>query len=266
MAEQTIPVRLFQVTDTHCYASDDAPLEWTQVAAYPNRALQRVLEHLRGLATDHQALLVTGDLAQQETDATYLRLNQIFNGFALPVHVIPGNHDLPDLMRQCLTGKVQMPERVVFGVWHCLLLDTHAPQQPDGHLDAAQFQRLETQLQAIPTDHFGAIFMHHHPVDIGSAWMDVMGLRQKAQFWALLERFPQVRTVFNGHIHQEFSGAHTYPGGRSVAVFGTPSTSVQLKPLSPTFQFDHIRPAWRDISLFPDGRVETQVHYLTPPA
>jgi Icc protein len=35
-----------------------------------------------------------------------------------------------------------------------------------------------------------------------------------------------------------------------------------MKPVRQNIEFDHTRPAWRDIALLPDGRVQTQVHYL----
>ncbi|MFN3785425.1 MAG: metallophosphoesterase, partial [Thiothrix sp.] len=68
--------------------------------------------------------------------------------------------------------------------------------------------------------------------------------------------------VFNGHIHQEFSGQYQYSDGRAVAVYGTPATCVQMKALRKTIEFDHNMPAWREVVLLTDGTVQTQVHYL----
>lgn len=258
-------VQLLQISDSHCYADDDTRLEWTDAEIYPNRSLQAVLAYLVGRAAGCSALFLSGDLAQEETAAAYQRMNTMLADFPLPVYAIPGNHDIPALMHAHLNGNVSLPEKVTFGVWHCLLLDTSAPGKPDGHLGDEQFQRLESLLESVPPEHFIALFMHHHAVFIDSAWMDVMGLQQSERFWALLERFPQVRAVFNGHIHQEFSGEHAFATRGSVLVFGTPATSVQLKPTNPVFALDHTRPAWREISLHPDGSVTTQVQYLTLP-
>jgi Icc protein len=258
-------VRLLQISDSHCYADDNARLEWSDADISPNRSLQMLLAHLAQRVPNYAALLLTGDLAQEETAATYQRMNTLLADFPLPVYALAGNHDIPALMQTHLHGNVSMPEVVTFGAWHCLLLDTSAEGKPDGHLDEAQFARLESLLAAIAPDDFIAIFMHHHPVEIGSAWMDVMGLQQATPFWALVERFPQVKAVFHGHIHQEFSGEYAFASGRQVAVFGTPATSIQLKPVNPTFAFDHTLPAWREISLHPDGSITTLVEYLVLP-
>lgn len=255
-------VRLFQVTDSHCYESDDARLTWTDMPIYPNLSLKAMLAHLTGRVENYSALMLTGDLAQEETPATYQRVNTLLNAFPLPVYALPGNHDIPQMMKENLSGNVQMPEQVTLGRWHLLLLDTHANDKPDGYLTDEQFEQFEKRLVSIPEDDFVAVFMHHHPVPISSEWMDVMGLQQKTYFWQLIEHFPQVKVVFNGHIHQEFNGQHQYLDGRTVAVHGTPATCIQMKPVRKDIEFDHTCPAWRDIALLPDGSVQTQVHYL----
>ncbi len=255
-------VRLFQVSDAHCYANDDTRLNWTDMPIYPNRSLQAVLDTLGKKSSGYSALLLTGDLAQEEIPETYQRVNQMLNTFPLPVYTLPGNHDIPSMMVENLHGNVSMPEEVVIGKWHLLLLDTHAEGMPDGHLSETQFEQFSVLLENMPEDHYGAIFMHHHPVPINSEWMDVMGLKQKTYFWSLVEHFPQIKVVFNGHIHQEFAGYHEYEHGRRVAVYGTPATCVQMKALRQNIEFDHNLPAWRDIALHDNGEVETAVHYL----
>lgn len=255
-------VRLFQISDTHCYASDDARLTWTDMPIYPNQSLQAILAHLLQKVDGYKAMILTGDLAQEEIPDTYQRLNEILNGFPLPVFTIPGNHDAPEYMQRYLKGKISMPDEVVLDNWHLLFLDTHSQGMPDGHLTEEQFLKFSDLLEALPSDHYAVVFMHHHPVPINSEWMDVMGLQQKHYFWRLVELFPQVKAVFNGHIHQEFMGKHTYATGREVMVYGTPATCVQLKPLRQNIEFDHNLPAWRDIILHADGSIETAVHYL----
>lgn len=255
-------IRLFQVTDSHCYASDNSRLTWTDMPIYPNLSLQATLKHIAKQVENYSALIVTGDLAQEETTEAYQRVNQMLNEFPLSSYVVPGNHDIPELMTANLDGKVAMREEVVFGKWHLLFLDTHADGKPDGSISLEQFDRFEALLSNTPEDDFVAVFMHHHPVPIDSEWMDVMGLREKDYFWNLVEHFPQVKAVFNGHIHQEFSGQYEYADGRTVPVYGTPATCVQMKPRKQNIEFDHTRPAWRDIALNADGSVDTKVYFL----
>ena len=257
------PIRLFQVSDSHCYANDDTRLSWTDEPVYPNLSLQAVLNHIMDKAADHAALVLTGDLAQEETAETYRRIGQMLSKFPLPAYVLPGNHDAPGLMNANLGLSAQLQKYVDLGVWHLLFLDSHVPGQAYGSLSETELDQIKYQLSRIPRDHFATLFIHHHPIDIGSEWLDAMGLRQRVSFWNLIESFPQVQAVFHGHVHQEFSGVHEYGDGRRVMVYGTPATCIQVKPGTKALEFDHVFPAWRDIILHPDGKMETQVNYLS---
>ena len=97
-------LRLWQITDTHCYADDQLALEWSALPVYPNLSLQRVLAHFQqqlGEASQAaEALIISGDLAQAETLATYQRLNQLLHVLPIPTYALPGNHDQPHLMQQ----------------------------------------------------------------------------------------------------------------------------------------------------------------------
>lgn len=259
---RTRTVHLLQISDTHCYADDESPLEWTKTPIYPNKTLQRIHNVLAAEAVSFDALIISGDLAQEEITPTYRRINHMFRRFPLPVYTLPGNHDKPAMMREALHKPMHVVPQAYFGQWRCLFLDTNEPQKPDGHMSDLQFRHLHSHLQTLRADEYAAIFMHHHPIDIGSAWMDVMGLQQRDRFWQLLSDYPQVKAVFCGHIHQEFAGEYRYTNKRTVQVWGTPSTCVQLKPKREHLEFDHTRPAWREISLLQDGRIATRVQYL----
>ncbi len=39
----------------------------------------------------------------------------------------------------------------------------------------------------------------------------------------------------------------------------TPATCIQFKPDSNHFALDTLQPGWREIELYPDGRIETRV-------
>ncbi|MFZ1233358.1 MAG: metallophosphoesterase [Thiofilum sp.] len=256
-------VQLIQITDTHCYASDSSALEWCkEPLLYPNLQLQQVLNYLSTHYADYDALLMSGDLAQQEVPATYQLLNERLKRFPLPIHTIPGNHDTVSLAHTYLESRFWSPALVQYGVWHILMLDTSRAHKPDGHLSAEQYQQLSAYLNTIPANEFALLVMHHHPMVIHSAWMDGMGLQNANYFWQWVEHYPCIQAVLHGHIHQEFNAHYHYPSGRAVAVYGTPATSVQLKPLNPTIAIDHATPAWRTLQLHPNGSISTRVHYL----
>lgn len=260
---QTIPLRLLQISDTHCHASDDTALCWSNLPVWSNRSLQTLLAHL-AKQEGFEALVLSGDVVQEETAASYQRVREILTGFPLPIYTLPGNHDVPELMQEHLQldGQIHLQPYLMLGNWRVLFLDTSLPERNDGHLNPAQLAALEQQLMSLSADQHALIFMHHHPVPIGSPWMDGMGLQQTEAFWGLLSHFPAVKAVAFGHIHHEFSGSFHTENGNTISIYGTPATCVQLKHVDVRLEFDHIRPGWREFTLHADGRLETTVHYL----
>lgn len=263
--QPSTPMRLLQITDTHCYADDDSRLEWSTLKVYPNRSLIRLLAHLQTSSADYDALIISGDLAQEETAETYQRLRKILQGFPLPVYILPGNHDVPELMYSELamgSEHIHYLPDAVFSDWHVLFLDTHQTGHPEGHLSDQQFAALKIQLDNVAPEEHILLFMHHHPVPIGSPLMDGIGLQETDTFWSLLTAYPQVKAVVFGHIHSEFSTKYPVTAKRDILVFGTPATCVQAKHIDEKLRLDHDRPAWRELVLYADGRLETAVHYL----
>ena len=256
-------IKLFQISDSHCYSSDESQLEWSSLCVYPNDSLKAMIAHLKEIKTTHQALMFTGDIAQEETSQTYQEVNKWFADFPIPVHAIPGNHDVTQLMSIYLKDKINLSPIVRFGEWHAFMLDTRREGDTKGYLD--DLKKLEIQLNDVQEDHYIILFMHHHPLDVGSEVFDTIGLQRRSEFWNLLEKYPQVKAVFHGHTHQDFSGIYQFNDKRKIHVFGTPATCVQVKPKQQTPIFDHANPGWREIILFPNGEIETNVNYISQP-
>jgi Icc protein len=84
--------------------------------------------------------------------------------------------------------------------------------------------------------------------------MDEIALDNPAALFAIIDRYPQVRAVLWGHIHQEFSAER---GG--VHLFGSPSTCVQFKPGAQEYVPDTQPPGYRWLLLQGDGTVQTGI-------
>ncbi|NRB58192.1 MAG: phosphodiesterase [Salinicola sp.] len=226
-------MRLIQITDCHLLADPQG----TSRKGLPLRQLQAVLERVRSLGPD--ALLVTGDVAQDETSAAYRHASRAFASVGCPWFWIPGNHDQPELMEECHP----LHEELDLGKWQVLLLNSRISGQPGGELGQEQLQRLALQLEA--DDRPALIALHHPPLDIGSVWMDAIGLKDRDALWQTLSPYPQVKALICGHIHQAFAAWQNV-----VAVYGCPSTSDQFLPKSHEFAIDEAaRPGLRVLEL-----------------
>jgi 3',5'-cyclic-AMP phosphodiesterase len=246
------PLRLVQLTDPHLYG--DAARTLRGVPTLP--ALRATIDAAAVDIGGCDAILATGDLVQDDP-VGYGHFRDVFSAVGKPVLCIPGNHDLLPEMRAALQGPpFQLDGPVDLGAWRILLLDSTVPGEVGGRLSPAELARLESDLAAAPDRH-ALVMLHHHPVPMGSQWLDAVGLVNAAEFFAVLDRHPQVRGVVYGHVHQ-----HHEIERRGVRILATPSTCSQFLPDSQDFAIDDQPPAWRRLDLHPDGRIWTRVRWL----
>ncbi|MCB1738269.1 MAG: metallophosphoesterase [Gammaproteobacteria bacterium] len=240
--------RVVQITDTHLFSDPVRALKGIVTDA----SLRAVLIAARDDLAEADLLLLTGDLAHDETEPTYQRLSSMLPEFVPAgclIRAIPGNHDDPALLAQHFGTS----SSVVLGDWLCIALDSHRDGIVEGVLSDAELRRLDTELTESHTRH-ALIAVHHHPVDVGSLWMDGIGLSNHEALFAVLKRHDTVRAIINGHIHQEFQG-----GRDGITVYGTPSTNVQFRARSDQPGYADLEPGYRRLALHPDGHIETQV-------
>jgi 3',5'-cyclic-AMP phosphodiesterase len=246
----TAPLHIVQLTDTHLFAEPQG--EMLGVRTF--QTLKSVIECVSAYTPRPDLLLLTGDLSQDETEASYQQLQQLIKPLSIPIYRIPGNHDRPLLIEQVLSD-APFSSLTYFqaGGWNFILLNTAAAGFVHGVLSAQTLQDLEAQLSAAgegPT----LIALHHPPIPIGSAWMDRIGLQNPEPFHAIIQRHPAVKVVLFGHIHQAFAAFQ-----RGVQFLGSPSTCVQFLPNSETMVIDSKTPGFRWLTLYPDGSFDTQI-------
>jgi Icc protein len=85
-----------------------------------------------------------------------------------------------------------------------------------------------------------------------------MALDNAAEFFAIIDRHPQVRGIVFGHVHQDYRAFR-----RDVLLLAAPSTCIQFKPRSDLFALDPRTPGFRWFELYPDGRISTGVERIT---
>jgi len=250
------PLRIAQITDFHLLA-DPAR---TMMGINTEHSFLAVLDLAWRQHPDTRLFLMTGDLAQDPTAATYRRLRGHLDVLPVPCYGLPGNHDEPALMRQALAdgqGPIGFQSQILLDGWQIVCLDSTIPHDPGGCLGQAQLDLLETHLAAQPRRH-ALIALHHSPLPTGAAWLDTMKLANDEALFALIDRFPQVKAVVYGHIHQAMDIDRS-----GVRLLACPSTCFQFKPGSDDFALDFLPPGYRWFELHPDGRVETGVERLS---
>jgi Icc protein len=245
-------LELVLFTDPHLFGDPARALRG--VPTLP--ALRAVLAAAREHVATASAILATGDLVQDDPGG-YAHFRAEFAALGRPVLCVPGNHDIVPAMYAQLAGPpFQLGGTWDAHNWRVILLDSSVPGETGGNLDAAALAWLEQALATAGGRHV-LVCLHHHPVPMQSRWLDTVGLANGAAFTALLRRFPAVRAALFGHVHQDFD--RVVDGVRMIA---TPSTCSQFKPGSADFAIDDAPPAWRQLWLHGDGRLETRLHQL----
>ena len=245
---------ILQISDTHLHAAADSRMRGVTTYA----TLLAVLEHARrDPRWPVDAILATGDIVQDESRAGYERFRSALQPLGVPVYSIPGNHDDPKLMSELLTsGAFHLGGELRQGPWSIVLLSTFLAGEDAGGLGPARLQGLRQALAAHSGQHV-LVAMHHHPLPMGSTWLDGVALRDATAFWTIIDANPNVRGVICGHVHQASDRTRN-----RVRFLSTPSTCAQFLPSSEFFALDDRPPGMRWIELHDDGRIESEVSWV----
>ena len=193
-----------QITDTHI----STPGSVTDRHFRTPEHLERAVVHLNRLAPRPDVVLATGDLVERGEAEEYARLRSIVDRLAMPLYVVPGNHDSRENLARAFADRGYLPRDGTFlhytvEQWPVRLigLDTHVPGQPGGRLCAERLGWLDARLGEAPARPT-VVFMHHPPFVTGLQAMDAMGLENREGLAEVIRRHPQVERVVCGHVHR----------------------------------------------------------------
>jgi 3',5'-cyclic-AMP phosphodiesterase len=191
------------------------------------------------------AVLVSGDIADGADAREYERVRELLAPLPMPVHVLPGNHDDRDALREHFgladAGAVGEPLQYTArcGDLRLIVCDTTRPGRDDGEL---RRDWLQAQLAAEPSPPT-IVAMHHVPLPIGLPVLDAIGVPADDRRWLaeLLASAPQVRRVAAGHVHRTVVGTL---GGCGVIACTSNHLQARLEIGMAELQFVHEPPAF----------------------
>ena len=216
-----------------------------------------VITHAMSESAPPDAIIATGDLVQDETRTGYERFRRALENYKIPVYCIPGNHDSPETMAEVLNDPpFQVGGSVQLDDWSIILLNSFSSGDDGGRLSIPELERLHKTLALNDSSHT-LICIHHHPVSMGSRWLDGVALRNPDDFFDIVEQFPQARGILWGHVHQASDRQR-----KGVRLMSTPSTCSQFRPNSDAFALDGKLPGYRWLELQSNGTIDTEVVWL----
>jgi Icc protein len=185
---------LAQLSDPHLSVRD-----WAAADAFA-LAVRAVL----GLRPVPDAVLVSGDIADTADVREYARARELVGRLPMPVHLLAGNVDDRDRLRDAFGGPPG-PRRYVAEVAGVRLLacDTSVPGAHGGALGSDGLAWLAAELAAAP-DTPTILALHHPPLAIGIEAFDAIGLAaaDAVALAEILAGAPQVVRIVSGHVHR----------------------------------------------------------------
>ena len=244
-------MKIIQITDLHLRC--DKSYAAFEINTF--QSAKMIVSHIRKLHSDLDALVISGDISDDESSESYSNLLEITDKVDAEIYLMPGNHDSVDEIKKCASNsKVNSELYFVRDNWIYFMFNTKKEDSPNGFLKQNEIDIFSDVLSK-NRDKYFMIFLHHHPVEIGSPTMDKMIIENSKILLDLIRQNKSIKGVSWGHIHNVFE-----TDLNSAKLFSTPSTCYQSKPKSETFIIDtNEKPGYRIIYFRSDGGLDTEI-------
>ncbi len=246
------PLHLVQISDMHLFAKPHHKL----LGVVTEETFQAVLTAASSLNPLPDLMLLTGDLSQDGSLASYHRLRHCLHTLPIDVYWLAGNHDrLRNMTLELKGDRIYADKLFSRGGWSFILINTLVPGKDSGYLSDETLTFLHKSLIDTAAQHQPVLLsLHHPPFQVDSAWLDTTTLQHPERLFSILDQFDHVKLVLFGHIHQEFQRIRS-----GVHYLSCPSTCIQFYPQSNDFKLEEIPPGFRQLWLHEDGTFTTQL-------
>lgn len=243
---------LLQLSDLHI--REPGRLAYGRINTAPY--LVQAVASIGRLPQQPDAVVITGDLTDFGRAAEYDHLRELLAPLAMPVYLMPGNHDDRAQLRQSFPGHAYLGTdefvqySVDIGTLQLIVLDTVVPGASEGCLCEARLAWLARELET----HRGrpvVIAMHHPPFKTLIGHMDDIGLLSgAAELEALVSRYPNVERIICGHLHRAIQVRF---GGTIAATVPSPAHQVCLDLAPDAASAWVLEPPGFGLHVLPDG-------------
>ena len=254
-SKQEEAISVLQLTDTHLFADEHGTL----LGIKTSESFKAVIESIVNQGMHFDFIMVSGDISQDYSPESYQRFAHMVALLKSHVFFCPGNHDDGPLMYRMFDRLgVDTNKHVICNNWQFVFLNSEVYAMAHGWVQKDELQFLRKCLERYP-DLNTVVVVHHLPLLVKSRWLDTQTMHNQDEFNSFVSKFPQIKAVVCGHVHQEFDSVIN-----NIRYIATPSTSIQFEPFSHDFALDQKGPGWRYLTLTAQGEIHTEVFRLPP--
>ena len=148
-------------------------------------------------ASDAEAVMLTGDLTNEGSDAQLQNVKNIMDGICKPLYVIPGNHENNWSQSACKTfNDLWGDDRFVFEIGNLVVIGMNCGpfmKMGDGHIKQEDLLWLDKTLAERATAGKKVLSVNHYPI--------LDDLDNYRDYIAVLQKYPVILHQ-NGHYHR----------------------------------------------------------------
>lgn len=157
--------------------------------------------------SDIEAVIISGDISNDGTEASYLLVDSMLSTLAVPVYCVLGNHDNKHVVENLLSKQrlttMRFVSEVTIAEYRFMFLNSVKEDSPGenmsrGLISIEELQRIEREVSLSPAKCF--LVMHHPAVEVGG-WMDTRILINRDELKSLVVRHRNIVAVLAGHNH-----------------------------------------------------------------
>jgi Icc protein len=178
------------------------------------------LNHLISLILleNPDVIFMLGDLSQDGSVESYLKLKEMIAPFKCNILYIPGNHDNLDNITSLNSNTIKQVDYFDISSNRFIFLNSHLKNSDSGFLSQDEINKINSLHDIKYRNH---LVIHHHFIPLGAIIDDYMLINSNI-ILELLNTL-NIFSVFTGHIHNNLTVKY-----KKTKIYHCPSTCVQF--------------------------------------
>lgn len=205
---------------------------------------------------NYDFILATGDISEKGSLESYRLVKEALQTITVPVHFIPGNHDIPHNMFSVL-NQFMFPDSHSFDFlnWSLYYLDTIVDNKHHGYVSPEKLNVLSLKIENSSAANIG-IVMHHQPTNVGTPLIDKFNITNSDILIPFVNRHDRLKTILFGHVHNDYN-----INSNGIIFSSAPATCFQFKKECAAIDIDY-NFGYKEY-IFTDSSVDTQIIWLS---